>query len=78
MAYFEFAWTPEIEDHLAEHGVTWEDFERAVENAYSMTRSRTSNRPACYGPALDGRTLFCVFHRLDEFSIEPVTAFFLE
>jgi hypothetical protein len=75
MPYFEFLWTDEIEAHLAEHGVSREDFEEAVSNSKRRSLSRTSGRPCCWGEAADGRELFCLYENLDDMTIIPVTAY---
>jgi hypothetical protein len=76
--YLRFIWTPEIEEHLAEHGVTVDDYEYAFENCIRRGHSDTSGLPAFIGPALDGRLLFGVFRRIDAVDAEPVTAYFPE
>jgi uncharacterized DUF497 family protein len=75
MPYYEFLWTEEIIDHLAEHGVTREDFEEVVSNPRRIGVSRSSGRPCCWGETADGRSLFCVYEYLDEMTIIAVTAY---
>jgi hypothetical protein len=75
MPYYEFFWTPDVVEHLAQHGVTREDFENAVTSPMIVDRSESSGRPACRGFALDGRLLFCVYESLDDLTILPVTAY---
>jgi hypothetical protein len=75
MPYFEFFWTDEMVEHLAEHGVSREDFEEAVSNPTRVGVSRSSGRPCCWGDAVDGRHLFCVYEFLDDMTIIPVTAY---
>jgi uncharacterized DUF497 family protein len=75
MPYYEFLWTEEINEHLAEHGVSKEDFEEVVSNPDRRGVSRSSGRPCCWGRTPDGRYLFCVYEFLDELSIIPVTAY---
>ena len=75
MPYFEFLWTDEIVDHLAEQGVAREDFEEAVSNPKRLGVSRSSGRPCCWGEAVDGRNLFCVYEFLDDVTIIPVMAY---
>lgn len=76
--YPRFIWTPEIEQHLAEHGVTVDDYEYAFENLFREGNSVTSDLPAFLGPALDGRTLFGVYRLIDDIDAEPVTTYFLD
>jgi hypothetical protein len=75
MPYYEFLWTEEIVDHLAEHGVTREDFEEVVSNPNRRGVSRSSGRPCCWGETTDGLRSFCVYEYLDDFTIIPVTAY---
>jgi hypothetical protein len=75
MPYFEFFWTPELFEHLAEHGVTADDFENAVCHPILTEESLASDLPACRGFAMDGRLLFCVYEMLDDLTILPVTAY---
>jgi hypothetical protein len=72
--YF-FIWTQEIIDHLLEHDVTTDDFEEIVSNPVSEDVSRSTGNPLAFGYAADRRYLCCVFKRLDEDTIEPVTAY---
>ena len=75
MAYYEFVWTEEIIDHLAEHGVTPQDFEEIVKFPEARGLSRSSGRPCCWGVTPDGRFLMCVYEKLDDLTILPVTAY---
>ncbi len=51
--------------HIAEHGLTKEDVEHALENGCEPEPSRSSSRPLVYGPALDGTEIVMVFERID-------------
>ena len=75
MAYYDFVWNDEIIEHLEEHGVSKEDFEAVVTNPDEISESRTTGRPCCWGETADGRVLFCVFEKIDQSTILPVTAF---
>ncbi len=75
MPYFEFFWTAENIDHLAQHGVTPEEFEYVVMHPLRRDVSRSSGLPCCWGTTLGGRFLFCVYEKLDELNLLPVTAF---
>ena len=75
MAYFEFQWTDEIIEHLAEHEVRPEEFEEIVSFPDRRGKSRTSGSPCCWGETCDGRYLFCVYEQLDPVTIIPVTAY---
>ncbi len=75
MPYYEFLWTDEIIGHLAENGVSREDFEELVSNPKRLGVSRSSGRPCCWGDTADGRQLFFVYEYLDDITIIPVTAY---
>ncbi len=78
MAYYFFVWTPEIVDHLAQNDVTPEEFEEVVSNPESEDISRSSRNPLAFGCTAAGRYLCCVFKRVDQDTIEPVTAYDVE
>ena len=61
MPWFQFFWTEENIRHLAEHGVTPEQFETAVMHAETNEWSRSTGRPAIRGRDGSGRLLlvFC-------------------
>lgn len=78
MPYYFFAWTPEIVDHLAEHDVTPDEFEEVVSDPDDEDASRSTGNPIAFGSTLEGRYLCCVFKRLGDDMIEPVTAYEVE
>lgn len=49
MPWFGFFWTQEIIDHLAEHGVTPEEFEEVVMHAEVYSKSHLSPRLIALG-----------------------------
>jgi len=72
--FFIFQWTEEIIEHLAEHDVLPDEFERIVQT--SATRSQCIDRPpTALGYGDDGRLLYCVYELMDEITVLPVTAF---
>lgn len=76
MPYYHFSWTPEIEDYIAQHGVTREEFEEVVSSPDETLVSDSSGRPACRGTTGTGKRLFCVYELdSDGFTVEPVTAY---
>ena len=75
MPYFEFLWTGDIVRHLAEHGISQDDFEHVVCNPSSRGYSRSSGLPAAWGHTTDGRYVMAVYEELDEVTILPVTAY---
>ncbi len=74
MAYFDFVWTEGIVEHLAEHGVSQDDFEDVFCNPRSKGWSRSSGLPAVWGYTGAGRYIMLVYEELDEMTILPVTA----
>ena len=62
-------------DHLAEHGVSQDDFEHVLSRPYSKGLSRSSGLPAAWGYTPDGRYIVVVYLELDETTILPVTAY---
>ncbi len=78
MPYYYFAWSPEIEEHLAEHDVTPEEFEEVVSDPDYEDISRSSGNPIAFGSTAEDRYLRCVFKRLGDDIIEPVTAYEVE
>ncbi|HEY2883500.1 MAG TPA: hypothetical protein VGJ15_13725 [Pirellulales bacterium] len=74
MAYYFFIWTDEIEEHLAEHGVTRDEFEQVVCNPVSVRSSHTTDRLRAFGYSDDGRRLICIYETFDRDTIIPVTA----
>jgi uncharacterized DUF497 family protein len=75
MAWFEFFWTPEIEEHLAEHGVSVEDFEYVVCFPDAREESDSSENFIAKGYDRTGRWLVCVYDLIDEMTVLPVTAY---
>jgi hypothetical protein len=75
MPYYFYIWTPEIVQHLAEHEVSPDKFEEVVSNADWEDVSRSTGNPIAFGSTSEGRFLCCVFKRLDEDTIEPITAY---
>lgn len=75
MPQYEFLWTEEIIAHLAEHGVSPDEFEDAVSFADTRGVSRSSGRPCCWGDTSNGRRLFCAYEFIDSVTILPITAF---
>ncbi len=75
MPYFEFLWSEETIDHLAEHDVSQDEFERIVQSPVSTSESYSSGLPAAFGYTDDGRFVICVFEHLDSVLVLPVTAY---
>ncbi len=75
MPYFDFFWTDEIIEHLAEHGVAPEDFERVVKRPVDVRKSRSSELPAAFGYTEDGRYIIAIYDFIDDVTVLPVTAY---
>ena len=75
MPFYFFVWTPEVVAHLDEHGVSVDEFEEVVMHPDVEDISRSTGNPIAIGSTSAGRQLCCIFKRLDEDLIEPVTAY---
>ena len=75
MAFFNFLWTDEIVEHIAEHDLTQDDFESVVCNPIRRGVSRSSGLPAAWGYTEDGRYIIAIYEEIDPVTILPVTAF---
>ena len=75
MPVYFYVWTDEIVEHLAEHGVTPEEFQHVMENPTKRGRSDSTNRPCVWGYTEDGRFLLAVYQKIDAVTILPVTAY---
>ena len=69
-----FLWDEQNEEHVAQHGITKEEFEFVVLNGDRVVIARDSGRPMVFGLTEAGRSICCVFDFEDDFCI-PVTAF---
>ena len=72
---FDFLWTDELVDHLAERAISQDDFEHVVCDPYSKGYRRSSGLPAVWGYTADARYIMAVYEELDETTILPVTAY---
>ena len=75
MPWYEFIWDGENEQHLAEHGVTPEEFAEVVCDPDRVGASRSSGRPIAFGPTSTGKYLACVYELFDESTVYPITAY---
>ena len=75
MPFFHFLWTPESQRHIAEHGVTIEEFEEVVSEPRVTGVSRASGLPLARGETSTGKTLICIYEQIDEVTVFPITAF---
>jgi uncharacterized DUF497 family protein len=75
MPHVLFIWNDEIEEYIAQHGVTPEEFEEVVLNSHEVRTSHSSGRPMVFGPTSTGKYLACVFEYVDADQVIPVTAY---
>ena len=75
MPYYDFVWTDDIVRHIAEHGVSQDDFEHVVCHPSSRGYSRSSGLPVAWGYTADDRYIMAVYEELDQISVLPVTAY---
>ena len=75
MPFYFFHWDDESIEHIAQHGLTPEEFEHIVSNPRRTGLSRTTGRPIAYGYSDEGILTVCVFEYLDEDTIIPITAY---
>jgi len=73
--HYEFIWTQEITEHLADNDITPEEFEDVVRNPQSVGTSDSTGRLCSFGYANDGRYIICIYENVDDLQILPVTAF---
>lgn len=75
MPYFDFIWTEEMVEYLAEHDISPDDFERVVMNPIRTGKSRSSGDPAAWGYTEDGRYIIAIYKKVDFATVLPVTAY---
>jgi uncharacterized DUF497 family protein len=78
LPFYSFIWNDEIEEHIAQHGVTPDEFEEVVCDPDEVDRSLSSNRPIAFGETSNGKYLACVYELLDDATVLPVTAYEVE
>lgn len=77
MPYFDYLWEDYNTQHLAEHGVTQDEFEAVVTNPERTGTSNSSGLPIAIG-YINGRTILCVYDPIDALRVYPVTAYEIE
>jgi len=75
MPFYYIKWSQKRIRHLEENGVTPNEFAEVIASTEKETTSRSSGRPAILGYTRSGRRLFVVFDKLDQSTIEPITAY---
>ena len=77
MPYYVFFWYDDNLEHIAEHGVTTDEFEEIVCDPERVEASRSSNRLIAFGES-KGRCLVCVYEMMDDTNVLPITAYEVE
>ncbi len=75
MPYYRFIWLESNLEHLAEHDVTWEEFEEVVCDPERIEKSRSSGRYIAFGYTSTGKYLACIYEMFDDVDVYPVTAY---
>ncbi|MBU4272316.1 MAG: hypothetical protein KKE86_06520 [Planctomycetes bacterium] len=78
MPFYYFIWNDRIEEYLAQHGVTPDEFEEVVCDPDEADQSQSSDRTIAFGETSTGRFIACVYELLDDTTVLPVTAFEVE
>ena len=78
MPFYLFFWNDPTVEHIAEHGITPEEFEEVVCDPDEVKLSRSSGRHIAFGETSSGKFVACVYERLDDSTIVPVTAYEIE
>jgi hypothetical protein len=78
MPFYFFQWTDIAVEHIAQNGLTVEEFQDVVLAAKKIDRSESTGRDMTYGVTRDGRTIVCIYEWLDKDTVFPVTAFEIE
>lgn len=63
MDFLAFVWTDDIVEHLAEHGISQDDFEHVICNPVSKGLSRSTKLPVAWGYTPDGRYIWRCMNR---------------
>ena len=75
MAYFEFIWINSVVEKLAEREISTEDVEVIMSAPAGQDLSRSTGLPVAFGHLADGRFVIVVYHWLDQFTVQPITAY---
>ena len=78
MPTYIFVWTDATVDHLEQHGVSPDEFERIVQDPDSIGISRSTGRPYAVAILDDGREIICIYELIYHMTIEPITAYELD
>jgi hypothetical protein len=75
MPHHEFFWTARSIQKVEDNGLTIEEVEYAVRNAYDRARSRSSHRRMYFGETPSGDEIAVPYDELDVVLIQVVTAY---
>lgn len=75
MPWYLFLWDAGTEEHLAEHGVTPDEFEDVVCNPDSTGESHSTGRSIAFGCTSTGKDIICVYEMVDADTVLPITAY---
>jgi uncharacterized DUF497 family protein len=64
--------------HIAEHGLTKADVEEVLFGVHELDTSHSSGRPIALGFSSAGEYICVVFDWVDDDTVYPVTAYFLD
>jgi hypothetical protein len=78
MPHFEFVWTDDNIEHLADNGLTPEDAESAMAKPQSKFESNSSGRLGIRGRSIDGRRIAVIYESIYELTVYVVTAFVID
>lgn len=78
MPFYFFIWDGENEQHLADHGVTPNEFEEVVRDPDVLGGSRATGRPIAFGSTSTGKYLACVYELIDGSTVYAITAYEIE
>ncbi len=75
MPVYHYVWTDENTDHIRQHGISEAEFEHAVDRAPKKAEvTQPNGRIRIEGRTVDGRRVRCIFERIDELWVYPITA----
>jgi uncharacterized DUF497 family protein len=75
MPHHEFLWTRRAIEKVEDNGLTIQDVEYAVCNAFIREKSRNSDREVFIGDTPSGERICVPFDEVDAVVIAPVTAY---
>lgn len=75
MAYFEFIWIDSVVEKLLEREISTEDIVGIMSAPAGQDLSRSTGLPVAFGHLADGRFVIVVYRWLDQFTVQPITAY---